>query len=544
MEGSEIAKKIFYKSLINNNNEEEEDFQNQILSSKLFSRKKKLYQLLMQRRIGNNLILKEDEKKDEKQLSKVSILIHKEDFDNIQNGLNIFYDYLINNEKLDKENIDYIFENIYYRLLDIISSNKSFVENKNMSKILFLLNYLTTENNIFIRPLTEKLFLSNLKKIISININNDIFINMIIPILSNILIDKKKFVEIMNEINVTEIMKIKINQNDQNKDSIEQLLLLMNNFIMNINKEMTHKFKYILDYIINILNIKIINNINIYNDDDLLIMTSLFDILIYMANDEKNIEIIKKSNIMHLLKSFINSNTYMNINIYKLKCYELLSYILMNAKNIENKKEIIAYIYNNNLSSELPFVSELIEAIKNQNKSNIYIFLNCINSLINNCEQFCEAYCFNNSNIINILIGMFKNKITKKIKNEIIIFFINIIEINNVKICKHLLNTEIFSTIISYINKKIKTENYSTNIIIFNIIYLINKCLLIDNVNYNKEIINILNKFKFKNILEILIENKDESISDISRTIFIKYFSEPENIYSKDSINEDGMIIE
>ena len=219
----------------------------------------------------------------------------------------------------------------------------------------------------------------------------------------------------------------------------------------------------------------------------------------------------------------------------------------MNTVNFDNKKEIISYLYSNseniNLSIRLPFIDELIESIKNKNKSLIYIFLNCINSLINNCDQFCEEYCSYN-NFANTLIDLFNNKILKKIKNEIIIFFINIIEVNNIKIYKYLLNTELFSTIISYLNKKLKSKNNSTNVIIYNIIYFINKCLLMGNEKDKEEMINMLNKNKFKEVVENLIENKDESISNISRSIFIKYFSEPENIYRKDDNNNDNMIIE
>ena len=212
--------------------------------------------------------------------------------------------------------------------------------------------------------------------------------------------------------------------------------------------------------------------------------------------------------------------------------------------NSENKKELISYLYNDskngNITSGLPFLNELLESIKNKNKSFIYILINCIVSLINNCSQFCELYCSNN-NLIKTLIDLFNNKTLKKIKNEIIIFFINIIEDNNIKIYKYLLNTELFQSIITFINKKIKTKNSSTNVIIYNIIYFINRCLLIAQENDDKEIFKILEKYKFKEIVEIYIESKDESISDLSRSIFIKYFSSPENTYND---NNDDMIIE
>ena len=287
----------------------------------------------------------------------------------------------------------------------------------------------------------------------------------------------------------------------------------------------------------------IINNINILNNDDSLILMCIFDILIYMSKDHKNLKIIKESNCIQLIKNIINNNKKINSNIYLLKSYEFLSNILSNLENSENKKELISYLYNNsknNLSSELPFLNELFEYIKNKNKSFIYILINCIISLINNNSQFCELYCFNN-NLINTLIDLFNNKTLKKIKNEIIIFFINIIEVNNFKFYKYLLNTELFSSIISFINKKAKTKKSSTNVIIYNIIYFINKCLLLAQENEDKEIFKIFDKYKFKNIIDTFIESKDESISDLSRSIFIKYFSDPENTYID---NKDVMIIE
>ena len=223
----------------------------------------------------------------------------------------------------------------------------------------------------------------------------------------------------------------------------------------------------------------------------------------------------------------------------------------MNTDNSESKKDIINYIYNNsknniiNIQIDLPFIKELNESIKIKNKSFIYILINCIISLINNNEFFSELYCFNND-FINELIILFTSKTSKKIKNEIIIFFINIIENNNIKIYKYLLNTEIFSIFISYIKNKIKSKNESSKIIIYNILFFINICLLIDKENNINIIINFLGKYKFKEIVELLIENKDESISDISRSIFIKYFSSPENIYCNNNISndKDQMIID
>ena len=545
MKNIEMNNNIHYKSFINEKIDKDE-FHNQIILNKLSLRKKKLYQTLMEKRKLNITKNEDININKSNQLSQVSILIHKEDFDNIQSGLNIFYDYLINNEKLDKENIKYIFENIYYRLLDILNSDKNYDNNKHMNKILLLIRYLTTENNIFIGPITEQLFLISLKAIIEINIKNNNFINLKIPLLSDILTNKKRFVQIMNELDIIKIMKIKIEENNNDKDNIEQLLLLMNNFIMNINKDSTHKFKFILEYILNFLN----NNVFI-NDNDSLIMITIFDILIYMANNQSNLKIIKNSNCINFIKNIINANKNIIQNLYLLKCYELLSNIIMNTDNSDSKKVIINFIYNNsknniiNIQIDLPFIKELNESIKIKNKSFIYILINCIISLINNNEFFSELYCFNND-FINELIILFTSKTSKKIKNEIIIFFINIIENNNVKIYKYLLNTEIFSIFISYIKNKIKSKNESSKIIIYNILFFINICLLIDKENNINIIINFLGKYKFKEIVELLIENKDESISDISRSIFIKYFSSPENIYCNNSINndKDQMIID
>ena len=543
MEKLEIKKDISYKSFLNEKNEE--DFKSQIISTKLSIRKKKLLNLLMQKR-KENISLKKQENKNIEILPQISILIHKDDFENINSGLIMFYDYLINS-KLEKENIKYIFENIYYRLLDIIISEKSFVKNKHMNNILYLIKFLTTENNVFIGPLTDHLFLSNFKKIIEINFNNNIFINEIIPLLSDMLIDKKRFIEIMDEIDVIKIIKKKLEENNNDKENIEKFFLLLNNFIMNINKDKTHKFKFILEYILNFINNNdIINNIQILNNNDYyLIMISLFDILIDMSKDQKNMKIINKSICFNFIKKVINNTKVFNSNVYLIKSYELLSSILMNSENLENKKNIITYIYNN-ISNELPFVNELYEEIKKDNKSFIYILINCIVSFVNNCPALCELYCFNN-NFLNILFKLLlDNKIWKKIKNEIVIFFINIIENDNVKIYKYLIDTELFPIILSYISRKIKTKKESTKIIIYNILYFISNCLLIDEKNKIKKIISLLDKYKFKDTLEILIENKNESISDICRSIFIKYFSEAENIYqsNNNNLNNNDMIIE
>ena len=158
MENSGIKNKYPYKKYINDENEKE-DFEKEIINNKLSLRKKKLFQILLQKRQKYNISILNKVDNGSNQLSQVSILIQREDLNDIQSGLNIFYEYLINNSKLEKENIKYILENIYYRLLDIISSDKSFENNKCMNKIFFIINYLTTENNVFIEPLTENFFL-------------------------------------------------------------------------------------------------------------------------------------------------------------------------------------------------------------------------------------------------------------------------------------------------------------------------------------------------------------------------------------------------
>ena len=521
-----------YKS-INNEKNDKDELEKEMIESKLNLRKKKLYQLLMQKRqsyiIHNSLNDKIN------QLKNVSILIHKNTFDEIQTGLNNFYDFLINNEKLDKSDIKYIYANIYYRLLDIIISEKHFEKNGNMSKVLFLIQYLTTDNNIFIEPISENIFLINLKEMIEINRNNNTFIWMIVPTLSYMLINKKKFSQIMKEIDVVKIMKILIGQNIQDKESIEQLLILMNNFIINITENKTSKYQFILEYVLSLINNNITNYLN--NDDESSIFLSLFDILIHMTYDTENLKLIKESNCIQFIKYLIDSNykenIFVNNNIYLLKGIKLLSNIILITNNFEEKKNIISYIYsnqNNNKNINLPFMNEFINSIVNKNFHFAHALLNCIINLVNNCIQFCELYCSND--FINCLLKLFEENVMRKIKNEIIIFFINIVECNNIKIYKYLLNFEIIKIFVSYLNKKKKTKKESTKIIIYNILLFIKKCLSIE-VENNMNIIKIqLDKYNYKEIIEYLIDNKDESISDISRTTFIKYFSKEENVYT------------
>ena len=541
---------ILQYRLINNEKTDKDEMEKQLIETKLNLRKKKLYQILLQKRqmymIQNSLNDKMN------QLKEISILIHKNTFDENQTGLNKFYDFLISNEKLEKNDIKYIYTNIYYRLLDIINSEKNYEKNGQMSKVLFLIHYLATDNNIFIEPITENVFLINLKEMIEININNLSFISQIVPILSYMLINKKKFGEIMKEIDVGKIMKMLIVQKIENKDSIEQLLILMNNFIININEHKTSKYIFILEYVLSLINDNITNYLN--NEDDSMIILSLFDILIHMTYDQENFKLVKESNCIQFIKYLIDNNYKENMNnndnIYLVKSIKLLSNIILMTKNFEDKKNIISYIYsnqNNNKEISSPFVTEFINSIINKNFLFANALLNCIINLINNCAQFCELYCYND--FINCLLKLMEENIMRKLKNEIMIFFINIIECNGIKVYKYLLNFDIMKILVTYLNKKKKTKKESTKIIIYNILLFIKKCLSIEEENNMNIIKTILNNYNYKEIIEYLIENKDESISDISRTTFIKYFSKEENVYkpsksnNKKDENED-MIIE
>lgn len=529
------------------------DLEEEIILNKLSLRKKKLYEILLQKRL--NFISQNSEKDENCQLKKVSILIHKETFDDIQKGLHILYEFLINVNKLEKPHIKYIYENIYYRLLDIINSEKIFDDKGNMSKIFFLINYLTTENNIFIEPITENIFLSNLKKIIELNIDKELFINMIIPVLSDMLINKKKFSQIMKEIDIVKLMKIKIEQNSTNKESIEQLLILMNNFIINIKENKTHKYQFILEYSLKLIKSDINNFFN--DKDKSLFLLSLFDILIYMANDSENMKLIKESNCLVFIKNVINDykhNKIVNNYIYLLKCEELLSNILLGTQNFEDKKNIIFFIYSSDIlnknikeANNLPFINEFIYSISNKNYHLSNAFLNCIISLINNCVEFAELY-INDNNFINGLIKLFSEKIPKKMKNSIILFLIKIVECNNIKIYKYLLNFDIIPILVNYLNLKKKPKKEPTKIIIYNILLFIKKCLSIEEENNMNDISNILIKYNYKEIIETLIDNKDESISDLSRKIFINYLSESEKEYiPKMNVNKkekEDMIID
>lgn len=542
---------IFSAKSFNNEKKEKDEFEQEILNNKLNIRKKRLYQILLQKRQNNIIQIQIKDKA--LQLKEVSILINKNIFEEIQNGLNKFYDFLVNYDKLEKVDIKYIYENIYYRLLDLISCEKKFDKNQHMNKIFFLINYLTTENNIFIGPITEYLFLSNLKEMIEVNKENNFFISIIIPVLSNMLINRKKFNQIMKEIDVIKIIKIKISQNYNNKENIEQLLILLNNFIINIKENKTNKFQFILEYVLTLLNNDIINYL--HTKEESLILLSIFDILIYMAKDTYNLTIIQNSNCIQFIKLLIDniykSNLNINSNIYLIKSEELLSNILLSTKNFKDKQNIISYLYSNlynNNNLNLPFVYEFKNSIGIQDFNLAYVFLKCIVSLVNNCSEYSELFCSND--FIKCLIKLFSENIQKKIKNEIITFFINIIENNNNKVYKYLLNSEILSILVTYLNNKKKSSKESTQIIIYNILLFFKKCLSFEEENNFKEIKNILDKYKYKEIIEYLIESEDESISDMSRDTFIKYFSESENVYIPNKIKnkietkEEDMVIE
>ena len=133
-------------------------------------------------------------------------------------------------------------------------------------------------------------------------------------------------------------------------------------------------------------------------------------------------------------------------------------------------------------------------------------------------------------------------------KNSIILFLIKIVECNNIKIYKYLLNFDIIPILVNYLNLKKKPKKEPTQIIIYNILLFIKKCLSIEEENNMNDISNILIKYNYKEIIETLIDNKDESISDLSRKIFINYWSESEKEYiPKINVNKkekEDMIID
>ncbi len=329
----------------------------------------------------------------------------------------------------------------------------------------------------------------------------------------------------------------------------------MNNFIINIKENKAHKYQFILEYTLNLIKSDINNFFN--DEDKSLFLLSLFDILIYMANDSENMKLIKESNCLVFIKNVINDykhNKIVNNYIYLLKCEELLSNILLGTQNFEDKKNIIFFIYSSDIlnknikeANNLPFINEFIYSISNKNYHLSNAFLNCIISLINNCAEFAELY-INDNNFINGLIKLFSEKIPKKMKNSIILFLIKIVECNNIKIYKYLLNFDIIPILVNYLNLKKKPKKEPTKIIIYNILLFIKKCLSIEEENNMNDISNILIKYNYKEIIETLIDNKDESISDLSRKIFINYLSESEKEYiPKINVNKkekEDMIID
>ena len=516
----------YHKKL--NNNGIKDDYIIQLTENNLKRRKEKMQNLLLSKRLANSEIFNDNKNNSiEEQLKQISILIYKNTPDEIDKGLNLLNNFFIQNEINNKEIINYIIENIFYRLLDLIKSNKSFENNIHMEKIIYLINFLTTYEKKFILILTQDISINLLNLLILENNNNERFIFAFVPLISDLLTEKERFFKLVKIIDIVNFIKncINIHLNTSN-NAIENFLILINNFIINIPEDYTPKCKFILKYVLTVFT----NNFkSLYDNNSILAITSIFDILIHFESNKENNELIANNNLLLTIKNIISRD---DTNItYKIKCFELLCNIIKASEDFSSKKIIISVFYD--LNKEIPFCNELVNYISLKNYPIINILIRCICSLCDKCIEFSELYFLSND-FIQLFINLFETKSSRKTKNEILICLIEVIGAKNIKIYNFLIkNKKIFSVLLSYLNKKIKSKKNVNKIIIYNIIYLINLFLeLKQNDNF---IFDLLEEYKFKNILESLIKNKDEDICSLSRNIFIQYYSENENMLNEEN---------
>ena len=396
-----------------------------------------------------------------------------------------------------------------------------------MEKIIHLINFLTKCEKKFISILTQDIFINLLNLLIKENSNNERFLFAFISLISDILSDKDKFFKLVKIIDIINFIKNCINIQINTSNNVrENFLILINNFIINIPENFTHKFKFILKYVLN----KLDNNFKfLYDNNSILAITAVFDILIHFGLNKENSELIINNDLLLLIKNINNTN---DVNItYKIKCFELLCNIIKTSEDFSSKCNIIGIFYD--LNEDIPFYNELINYIKLKNFSLINVLIRCICSLCNECTEFSELYFLNN-NFILLFINLYEAKSPKKIKNEILICFIELIRAKNNKIYNNFIKSKIiFPVLLNYAHKKNKSKKTANKIIVYNIIYLIN--LFLELRQHKNFIFDLLNECKFKNLLELLTKNKDEDICSLSRSIFIQYYSENENTLNEEN---------
>ena len=207
----------------------------QIEENILRKRKNKLYENIMNKRFNNINIIN---------LKDIVKQIHDEE--NILFGLTNIKNFIQNNY-LNKEQTKYFFENIYYRIVDILFEKNS----KYILECLIIINELIKQSDKFLFPLTENLFLVKFDELIKKNKRDDNFINNIIIFLSELLSIRKDYFIINKKISIYALIIEEINKEIFRID-LNYFLKFLYYFIFSFPTHYLNKLSKICDWIIKV----------------------------------------------------------------------------------------------------------------------------------------------------------------------------------------------------------------------------------------------------------------------------------------------------
>ena len=485
--------------------ERKNDFNIQIEENILRKRKNKLNEGIMNKRFPEIQII---------DLKEIVRQIHNEQ--NILLGLTNLKNFIQTN-LLNKKEITFILENIYYRIVDILFEKNT----KYISECLIIINELIKQTKEFLFPLTENLFLEKFQEIINKNKNDNFFMNQIIIFLPELLSIRKDYFIINKKISIFKIIIEEINQ-EIFRINLNNFLKLVYYFLVSFPNNYLNKLSKICDWIVNIfLHISEIER-NSYKN-------YFYKIMVCFSKKIEYIDIFINKGVINIIMSLISKMDNINDELY------LLSFFLDGT--IEQKIKILGL--KNRDNNFIPFIKEL-EEIKYNNKNNVYFF-SCISSFIHNNHIYTEKF-LNSQKFLNILFINFNKFTSKSIKNEILLMTIYLFE-NNKELCYKKLNEINFLIILVKYLKRILNSSLKKEInefIICNILEIISIYLQYESNNY--EIIESkisLDIYDFENILNKLISNdNNEFINNISRNLYIKYYNQNEN-YFQSSNNLD-----
>ena len=242
--------------------------------------------------------------------------------------------------------------------------------------------------------------------------------------------------------------------------------------------------------------------------------------MISFSKKKENIDIIINKGIINIIKYLILKKENKKNELYFLS--------LLLDGTIEQKNKILELNNNNNI---LPFIKELEEI--NYDSENLLSLIQCLTSFIHYNSIYSEKY-LNNEKFINLTFLSFSKFKSKFIKNEILVMTIYLFENNKELTYEKLKEINFIKILIKYFQNKIKSsfKKEINELIIINSLEIFNYFLQFESNNLEiSESKLILDIFNFESILNTLISNKNDYISNFSRNLYIKYYNQNENYF-------------